>query len=206
MKKPILKGVIQPEDVYKKGQYKYVSWARTSEYLNELAPGWQFHLEMPPSVEATNVIWVAGDGTGYLMGYFTDPEGKKGALFPYSIMDYKNNPIKYEKISARDVTDSHRRAFVATAAKEFDLGSELWTGNEITKATTQPANYKRGGAEPKQNIAVLARDAIVKSTTDKELDNHANTLASRLDEGKISEVEYLKLNDLITSRRKALTA
>jgi len=81
MKKPNLKGTIQPQDIYKKGKYSYVSWARTSEYLNELATGWDFHLEMPPTYETTGVVWAAPDGTGYLMGYFTDPEGKKGAIY-----------------------------------------------------------------------------------------------------------------------------
>ena len=83
MQKPNLKGTIQPQDIYKKGKYSYVSWARTSEYLNELAAGWEFHLEMPPTYETTGVVWAAPDGTGYLMGYFTDPEGKKGAVYPY---------------------------------------------------------------------------------------------------------------------------
>ncbi len=205
MKKPNLKGVIQPEDVYKKGKYSYVSWARTSEYLNELAPGWDFHLELPPTVESTGVVWAAPNGSGYLMGYFTDPEGKKGAVYPYSIMDNRNEPIPLAKISARDVTDSHRRGFCFCAAKEFNLGSELWTGNEIIKAKDS-APTKRGGAEPKQNIAVLARDAIVKSTSDQQLDQHFNTLASRLSEGKISQDQYNKLIDLIKARRKALTA
>tara|TARA_B100001094_G_scaffold315042_1_gene354586 strand:+ start:30533 stop:31150 length:618 start_codon:yes stop_codon:yes gene_type:complete len=205
MKKPNLKGVIQPQDVYKKGKYSYVSWARTSEYLNELAPGWDFHLETPPTFEQTGVVWVAPDSTGYLMGYFTDPDGKKGAVYPYSIMDMRNNPMKLEKISARDITDSHRRGFCFCAAKEFNLGSELWTGNEIVKSKeTEPA--KRGGAEPRQNIAVLARDAIVKSTTDEELASHSETLRERFSEGKITQEQYNKLIDLIKARSKALSA
>ena len=207
MQKPNLKGTIQPQDIYKKGKYSYVSWARTSEYLNELAAGWEFHLEMPPTYETTGVVWAAPDGTGYLMGYFTNPEGKKGAVYPYSIMDFKNDPMKLEKISAREITDSHRRGFVFCAAKEFNLGSELWSGNEIVKASEPVTPSKRqANVKPKQNIAVLAQSAIVQSTTGDELDQHFNTLVSRLNEGKITEDQYNKLIDLIKTRRKALTS
>lgn len=206
MQKPNLKGTIQPQDIYKKGKYSYVSWARTSEYLNELAAGWEFHLEMPPTFETTGVVWAAPDGTGYLMGYFTDPEGKKGAVYPYSIMDNRNDPMKLEKISARDISDSHRRGFCFCAAKEFNLGSELWTGNEIVKASEPVTPSKRqANIQPKQNIAVLARDAIVKSTTGQQLDRHSETLRDRYSEGKLTEDQYNKLIDLINARRKALT-
>ena len=206
MKKPNLIGVIKESDTYMKGKYKYVSWARTSEILNELAAGWEFHLEMPPTYETTGVVWAAPDGTGYLMGYFTNPEGKKGAIYPYSIMDYRNDPMKLEKISARDVTDSHRRGFVFCAAKEFNLGSELWSGNEILKAKEPVTPSKRqSNVQPKQNIAVLARDAIVKSTNGQQLDQHSETLRSRFSEGKLTEDQYNKLIDLINARRKALT-
>lgn len=207
MKKPNLIGVIKESDTYMKGKYKYVSWARTSEILNEQAAGWEFHLEMPPTYETTGVVWAAPDGTGYLMGYFTNPEGKKGAIYPYSIMDFRNDPMKLEKISARDVTDSHRRGFVFCAAKEFNLGSELWSGNEILKAEEPVIPSKRqASVKPKQNIAVLANAAIVKSTTVEKLEEHEKTLASRFEEGLLSRDQYNKLIDLIATRRKALTA
>ena len=183
-----------------------MSWARTSEYLNELAAGWEFHLQMPPTYETTGVVWAAPDSTGYLMGYFTDPEGKKGAVYPYSIMDNRNDPMKLDRISARDITDSHRRGFCFCAAKEFNLGSELWTGNEIVKASEPVTPSKRqANVQHKQNIAVLARDAIVKSTTGQQLDQHSETLRSRFSEGKLTEDQYNKLIDLINARRKALT-
>ncbi len=141
------------------------------------------------------------------MGYFTDPEGKKGAVYPYSIMDNRNVPVKLDKISARDITDSHRRGFCFCAAKEFNLGSELWTGNEIVKALEPVTPSKRqANVQPKQNIAVLARDAIVKSTTDEQLATHRETLRERFSEGKITQEQYNKLIDLIQARSKALSA
>ncbi len=206
MKKPNLIGVIKEKDTYMKGKYRYVSWARTSEILNELAAGWEFHLEMPPTYETTGVVWSAPDSTGYLMGYFTDPEGKKGAVYPYSIMDFRNDPMKLDKISARDITDSHRRGFVFCAAKEFNLGSELWSGNEILKSKEPVTPSKRqANIQPRQNIVPLANAAIVKSTTEAQLDRHKETLTERYSEGKLSEKEYNQLITLINTRRKALT-
>jgi len=58
----------------------------------------------------------------------------------------------------------------------------------------------------KQNIAVLARDAIVKSTTSQQLDNHTETLRQRYSEGKITQDQYNKLISLIETRRRCLTS
>ena len=75
---------------------------------------------------------------------------------------------------------------------------------EPEKEKAAPSKWQ-ANVQHKQNIAVLARDAIVKSTTDEQLDQHFNTLVARLDEGKISQDQYNKLIDLIKARRKALT-
>ena len=121
-------------------------------------------------------------------------------------MDHRNDPMKLDRISARDITDSHRRGFCFCAAKEFNLGSELWTGNEIVKASEPVTPSKRqANVTPKQNIAVLAQSAIVKSTSVQQLDQHSETLESRFSEGKLTRDQYNKLIDLINARRKALT-
>ena len=79
-------------------------------------------------------------------------------------------------------------------------------GNEIVKASEPVTPSKRqANIQPKQNIAVLARDAIVKSTTGQQLDRHSETLRDRYSEGKLTEDQYNKLIDLINARRKALT-
>ena len=204
MKKPLLTGIIKPKDIYKKGKYSYVSWARTSEYLNELASGWNFHLEMPSTYETTGVVWVAPDGTGYLMCYFTDPDGKKGAVYPYSIMDYKNDPMKLEKISAREITDSHRRGFVFCAAKEFNLGSELWSGNEILGSKEIKTNTKDRSAAPAETIFVLALNAIQKAETIETLMGHGQNVEVRYTQGKLTQDEYTELNKQINIKKEQL--
>ena len=205
MTRPLLTGIIQPSDIYLKGKYKYVSWAKIANYLHEHAKGWDFHLQLPPE-SAVNplsnlAVWKAPDETGFLMGYFTDPEGIKTSSFPYPIMDNRNNPIKWERISARDITDSHRRALCACAAFTFSLGSELWTGNEIagTKETKPPV--KDRSPEPVQNLTVAAKDAILKADTKEKLDKCAEYLEVRYTNGQIPREDYNSLSDLIKNRQ-----
>ncbi len=127
---PDLSGLISKEDLHKKGSFAtYMNWARTTQYLRENAPGWDFYLE-PKNEE---YVWAAPNGTGYLMCFFQNGE-RKTPLFPFPIMDNRNNPLPLEKISARDVSDSHRRGLCACAAFVFGLAYELWARIEIEEA------------------------------------------------------------------------
>ena len=140
---PNLGGVIKAEDVFEKGSgsytASYVAWAKTSQLLRDHAPGWYFHL----AAKDGNYVWEAPDGTGYLMCYFAvDREHREVhgnmPLFPFPIMDNRNNPIPCEKISARVFTDSHRRALCACAAFTFGLAYELWAKEEIESLGAKP--------------------------------------------------------------------
>ena len=129
---PDLSGLISKEDLHKKGSFAtYMNWARTTQYLREHAPNWEFHLEC--RLDTQEYVWAAPDGTGYLMCFFKNGE-KKTPLFPFPIMDNRNNPLPLEKISARDVSDSHRRGLCACAAFVFGLAYELWARIEIEEA------------------------------------------------------------------------
>ena len=142
---PNLGGVIKAEDVFEKGSgsytASYVAWAKTSQLLRDHAPGWGFYL----AAKDEEYVWKAPDGSGYLMCFFENGE-QRTPLFPFPIMDNRNNPIQCEKISARTFTDSHRRALCACAAFAFGLAYELWAKEEIeslgatpvTKAKTEP--------------------------------------------------------------------
>jgi len=152
---PNLGGVIKAEDVFEKGSgsytASYVAWAKTAQLLRDHAPEWQFLLCAKTPEE---FVWQAPDGSGYLMCCFKrmGPDlttEESTTLFPFPIMDNRNNPIPCEKISARAFTDSHRRALCACAAFTFGLAYELWAKEEIeslgatpvkpsTKAKTEP--------------------------------------------------------------------
>jgi len=143
---PNLAGVITKADIDTKGTgsyaASYVNWAKTSHLLHEHAPGWEFHLQ--PYSDGS-LIWPAPDGTAFVVGYFTGPEEQATADFPFPAMDNRNAPIALEKISARVLSDTHRRALCAAAAFTFGLGYELWAKEEVenphreAKSTSEPA-------------------------------------------------------------------
>jgi len=132
---PNLAGIIKKDDVYSKGSgsyaASYVAWARIANHLHTHAPGWEFHLKTTRDGEH---IWKAPDGTGYLIGYFTGPGDEATADFPFPIMDNRNNAVQFDKISARALTDAHRRALCACAAYTLSLGYELWAKEEVAEA------------------------------------------------------------------------
>ena len=129
---PNLAGVITKADIDTKGTGSYaaayVNWAKVAHLLHEHAPGWQFHLR--PNTDG-GVIWQAPDGTALVHGYFTSPDGEETAEFPFPAMDNRNNPIPCDKVSARVLSDTHRRALAAASAFTFGLAYELWAKEEV---------------------------------------------------------------------------
>jgi hypothetical protein len=129
---PNLCDVITPDDVSTKGTgtYKadFVNWCRVAHLLHVHAPGWQFHLR--PTAEGHHV-WAAPNGTGYVVGYFTGPDAEVTPDFPQAVMDNRNAPVPMDRISARDLTDSHRRCLCTAAAATFGLAWQLWAREEI---------------------------------------------------------------------------
>ena len=146
---PNLAGVITKDDVHSKGTgsyaASYVAWARIANHLHTHAPGWEFHLKPSPDRDH---IWKAPDGTGYLVGYFTGPDDQATADFPFPVMDNRNNAIQFDKISARALTDAHRRALCACAAFTLSLGYELWAKEEVAEAGAAPAAPVEAKAKP----------------------------------------------------------
>ena len=111
IKIPNLGGLITEDDLYYKGKVPYCSWAKTAQRIRENAPNWFFALEPDPNGQ---IVWLAPNNTGYLMGYFFNIEsGIKLPLYPYAITDFRNNPIIYEKISSNDILKAHRRCLCA---------------------------------------------------------------------------------------------
>ena len=137
---PNLSNVITTDDVSQKGtgSYRadYVNWCRVSKLLLEHAPGWRFHIVQAPD---GGHVWKAPNGTGYIVGCFTGPDGVRTPDFPQAIMDHKNKPVAYESVNARDVTDTHRRALAACAAFTFGLAWQLWAKEEVENPMRESA-------------------------------------------------------------------
>ena len=93
----------------------------------------------------------------------------------------------------------------ACAAFTFSLGYELWAFNEVASATEPEKPYKRDrAAAPKQNIAVLAKNAILKEKDYEKLLSHEMNLEVRYTQGKITQDEYTELSDLVKTQKETL--
>ena len=173
---PNLAGVITLSDVKQKGSGSYaadyVPWAKVMQLLNEKANGW-----LPELIKDANgeLVHKAPNGTGFLCIQFVN--GNFGTpVWTYAVMDNRNQAIAYEKISARDLADSHRRGVCSAAAAFFSLAYELWAREEVAavavdeKVETQPeiqlqqdapkpADKKKGRpAPPKESSATKTVD------------------------------------------------
>lgn len=171
---PNLANVITTDDVSQKGtgSYKadYVNWCRTMHLLHDHAPGWQFHLAH--YVDSSHV-WQAPNGTAYVVGYFSGPNGERTPDFPQAIMDNRNNAIAFDKVSARDLTDSHRRCLCTAAAAQFGLAWQLWAREEVENphreaapAASKPAAKVEGVSEEDQPLSKDERSFLLQWITD----------------------------------------
>lgn len=122
---PNLAGVATSEMVEHIGTGKYaaayVNWSRTMALLREHAPGWQPELVHAPDGYILHQAPVGG----YLMIRFRNGDATTPPV-PQAIMDNRNAAIPLEKITARDITDTHRRGVCMAAAFTFGLAYELW--------------------------------------------------------------------------------
>jgi hypothetical protein len=106
------------------GSFKasYINWSRTMNLLRKHAPGWLPELVM--SVDGTPVHRASVGG--FLLLRFRHIDGTVTPEVPQAIMDHRNGSIQYDKITSRDVTDTHRRGACLVAAMQFGLAYELW--------------------------------------------------------------------------------
>ena len=213
---PNLAGIIKKDDVYKKGSgsftASYVAWARIAQLLHEHAPGWDFHIA--PNAD-TGLVHKAPDGTGYILCYFTGPEEQVTSSFPFPCMDNRNNPIPFDKISARVLTDTHRRGLCAAAAFHFSLGSELWAKQELEDAgvtadaeqpkpqlkkdavTTQPATVK---SALQSQAAKAGAKAISQAKTLTAISQLTERLTARHEAGDITDEEHKELLQMLIEK------
>ncbi len=105
------------------GSFKasYINWSRTLQLLREHAPGWL--PETVPNAEGS-LLHAAPVGC-YLLIRFRNGEQVTPAV-PQAVMDTRNAAIQRDKITARDLTDTHRRGVCLAAAMTFGLAYELW--------------------------------------------------------------------------------
>ncbi|SEU13132.1 hypothetical protein [Stenotrophomonas indicatrix] len=143
---PNLAGVATAELVEKIGggsfQASYINWSRTLNLLREHAPGW-----LPESVPNHNgaILHEAPVGA-YLLIRFRHVDGTVTPEVPQAVMDSRNAAIPLQKITARDITDTHRRGVCLAAALTFGLAYELWA--KVALESGYQAESERAEPEP----------------------------------------------------------
>lgn len=129
----------------------YINWARTMQLLREHAPGW-----MPELVPAASgdVVHPAPVGA-YLMIRFRNGDTLTPPV-PQAVMDHKNAAIPMDRITARDITDTHRRGVCLAAAFTFGLGYELWAKIPLESGYPVEDTASRETAKPAQSFDAAA--------------------------------------------------
>lgn len=134
------------------GNFKasYINWSRTMQLLRQHAPGWLPEMAFAPDGTPVHTASVGG----YLMIYFRHVSGAVTPAVPQAIMDPRNAAIPFAKITARDITDTHRRGVCMAAALTFGLAYELWAKMPLESGYSGEDSQE----EPPQPQKVLPTD------------------------------------------------
>lgn len=123
---PNLKGIATKDLVEKIGTGKfsaaYINWSRTMQLLRDNAPGWSVEAIFAPDGGMLHKAPVGG----YLLLRMRHIDGTVTPEVPQAVMDNRNSAIAYDRITARDITDTHRRGSCLVLAYQTGLAHELW--------------------------------------------------------------------------------
>lgn len=137
---PNLAGVATADLVDKIGsgnfQASYINWSRTMHLLRTHANGW-----LPELVPAPDggIVHAAPVGA-FLLIRFRHADGTTTPEVPQAIMDHRNAAVPLAKVTARDITDTHRRGVCMAAALTFGLAYELWAKVALESGYGEAAN------------------------------------------------------------------
>ncbi len=144
------------------GKFKaaYINWSRTLNLLRTHAPGWTASCI---TADDGGLLHRAPVGA-YLLIQFVHFDGTETPAVPQAVMDNRNNAIPYDKITARDITDTQRRGTCLAASFVFGLAYELWAKLPLESGYGDSANLDaieafRGSAAPKAPVAPAATQA-----------------------------------------------
>jgi hypothetical protein len=202
---PNLGDVITQADVSTKGTGSYaadyVNWCRVSHLLHDHAPNWQFALK---SHAETGHVWKAPDGTAYVVGCFEHINGNDTPYFPQAVMDNRNNAIPFEKVTARDLTDAHRRCLCTAAAAQFGLGWQLWAREPLENPHREAAKPTLQQEEPKPEPSQVRETRLHAETKSKPKPESKVVFLTdeQVEEIKAAVKAYEKRDDLIAAFKK----
>lgn len=178
------------------GNFKasYINWSRTMHLLRENAPGWMIETE----ISSDNGILHRSPNGAYLSLRFTHLDGTTTPYVPQAVMDYKNQSIPYEKITSRDITDTHRRGCCLLAALQFGLAYELWAKLPLENGyNTDNDNKESTKAELESAPEVkLTQDDFLSACLEKGLNTFASeALLKKINGNFKNGINTLNLKD-----------
>jgi hypothetical protein len=203
---PNLAGVATKDLVEQIGTGKYsasyISWSRTLNLLRTHAPGWM--VEAVPAADGR--LEHRAPVGGYLLIRFRHVNGQVTPAVPQAIMDNRNAAIAFDKISSRDITDTHRRGACLAAAMFFGLAYELWaklpleSGYAETELAEQPEPATSTAAPATPAPATPAqrptKEQFLEAALEKGLTTYAaESLASKLNNNYAGGITRLKEKD-----------
>jgi len=171
---------------------QYINWSRTMQMLRDHAPDW-----LPYAVCAQDggLLHRAPVG-GYLLIGFEYTTGYKTNPIPQAVMDNRNAAIPYEKITARDITDTHRRGVCMAAAMTFGLAYELWAKMPLESGFAGEPEPVAPAGDPALCKLILDRVAVAESLPE---------LKSVCSEGvKYSKDEQAQIHAAFAAKKKEL--
>ena len=166
---PNLAGVASKDLVEKIGSGKfsaaYINWSRTMNLLRTHAPGWL--VDYVPAADGS-LLHKAPVGAYLLIRFQNLDTGAVTPALPQAVMDHRNNAIAFEKITARDITDTQRRGMCMAAAMHFGLAYELWAKMPMESAYSAPeAPAVAPKAAPEPVAAAVAAENLAKTVGEK---------------------------------------
>lgn len=200
---PNLKGVATKDlvETIGTGSFKaaYINWSRTMQLFRDHAPGWMIEPVFSPDGGLLHKAPVGG----YLLFRLRHLDGTVTPEVPQAVMDNRNNSIAYEKITARDITDTHRRGGCLVLAYTTGLGHELWAKMPLESgyqvADEETIQKAKASAQPNiqiQQKPVPTKKDFVKLATDMGLVEPAiKDLISKINENYETGIKTLKSKD-----------
>ena len=151
------------------GKFKasYINWSRTMNLLRTHAPGWL--VDYVPSEEGS-LLHRAPVGAYLLIRFVNVNDGTTTPALPQAVMDHRNAAIPYDKISARDISDTQRRGMCMAAAMHFGLAYELWAKLPLESGYAAPASDevvaapKAATAQPAPSAAAAKESEATEAT------------------------------------------
>lgn len=140
------------DKVERKGQLDYLSWANAWHMLKQVYPTAQRTIYEDP---ATGWNYFSDGRSAWVKVGITIGDIEHIDYLP--VMDYRNNAIPIDKVSAMDVNKTIQRSTTKAIAMH-GLGLSLWTGEDVPELVTTAPAKKQTTTSTKPSVIELKID------------------------------------------------